>query len=69
MLALIACGFAISSALRPRGEEDSGRVEALLATALPRRDWLLGHVAVTVLGALAVLGAVRPGPRASGTRW
>ena len=44
MLALIARGFAISSALRPRGEEDAGRVEALLATALPRRAWLAGHV-------------------------
>ena len=28
MLVLIATGFAISSALRPRGEEDGGRVEA-----------------------------------------
>jgi ABC-2 type transport system permease protein len=56
MLALIACGFAISSALRPRGEEDAGRVESLLTTALRRRDWLLGHVGVTVLGTLAVLG-------------
>jgi ABC-2 type transport system permease protein len=55
LLALIACGFAISSALRPRGEEDAGRVESLLATALRRRDWLLGHVAVTVFGVVAVL--------------
>jgi ABC-2 type transport system permease protein len=56
MLALIACGFAISSALRPRGEEDGGRVESLLATALPRQRWLLGHVGVTVLGTVLVLG-------------
>jgi ABC-2 type transport system permease protein len=55
MLALIGCGFAISSALRPRGEEEAGRVETLLATALRRRDWLLGHVAVTVLGTVVVL--------------
>jgi ABC-2 type transport system permease protein len=54
-LALIASGFAISSALRPRGEEDAGRVESLLATAVHRRDWLLGHVAVTVLGVVVVL--------------
>jgi ABC-2 type transport system permease protein len=60
MLALLGCGFAISSALRPRNEEDDGRVEALLATALSRRRWLLGHTAVTVLGTVAVLlgGAV-----------
>ena len=55
MLALIATGFAISSALRPRGEEDGGRVESLLATAIPRRTWLLGHVAVTVLGVVLVV--------------
>ncbi|MGI8522277.1 MAG: ABC transporter permease [Nocardioides sp.] len=58
MLALIASGFAISSAGRPRAEEDSGRVEPLLATALPRRTWLLSQVTVTVAGTcLVVLGA------------
>jgi len=55
MLALIACGFAISSALRPRGEEDDGRVEALLATAMPRRTWLLGHIATTAIGVVLVV--------------
>jgi ABC-2 type transport system permease protein len=55
MLALISCGFAISSALRPRTEEDDGRVEGLLATALPRRRWLLGHTLVTVGGTVTVL--------------
>ena len=55
MIALIAAGFAISSALRPLGEEDAGRVETMLATALPRRTWLLGHVSVTVLGTALVL--------------
>lgn len=55
MLALLAAGFSISSALRPHGEEQAGRVESLLATALPRSRWLGGHVAVTVLGTLAIL--------------
>jgi ABC-2 type transport system permease protein len=55
MLALLGAGFSISSALRPHGEEDAGRVESLLATALPRSSWLLGHVVVTVLGTLVVL--------------
>ena len=63
MLALIACGFAISSALRPRGEEEAGRVESLLATALRRRDWLLGHVAVTVLRRRGGARGGGPGPR------
>jgi ABC-2 type transport system permease protein len=57
MLALLAAGFSISSALRPKGEEDGGRVEWLLATALPRSAWLAGHVAVTVVGTVVVLGA------------
>jgi ABC-2 type transport system permease protein len=55
MLAIITAAFAISSALRPRAEEDRGFVEPLLATALPRRQWLLGHVAATVAGTLVVL--------------
>lgn len=57
MLALLACGFAISSALRPRGEEDGGRIEALMATALGRREWLFGHGVVTMVGSLVVVTA------------
>jgi ABC-2 type transport system permease protein len=55
MLAMIGAGFAISSALRPHGEEDAGRIESLLATGLRRRDWLLGHVAVTLAGTALML--------------
>lgn len=55
MLALIASGFTISSALRPRGEEEGDRVEALLATALPRRQWLFSQLIVTALGAAGIL--------------
>jgi ABC-2 type transport system permease protein len=55
LLALIASGHAISSALRPRGEEESGHLEVLLASALPRHRWLLGHVAMTVAGVVVVL--------------
>lgn len=54
-VALIGAAFTISSALRPRGEEDDHRVEAVLATALPRRSWLLGHLTVTLLGSLVLL--------------
>lgn len=57
MLALIASSFAISSALRLRGEEVSGRVEALLATALPRWRWAASHALVTLLGSLLVIAA------------
>jgi ABC-2 type transport system permease protein len=55
MLVLIASGFTVSSALRPHSEEDAGRVEALLATGLPRTRWFLGHAVVTVVGSLVVL--------------
>ncbi len=61
MLALIGSSFAIASALRLRSEETSGRVEALLATALPRRVWALSHVAVTVFGSVAVVAAAGVG--------
>ena len=55
ILALIAAGFAVSSALRLRTEEASGRLEPLLATALSRRHWLLGSLVVTVAGTLVLL--------------
>jgi ABC-2 type transport system permease protein len=55
MLALIAGGFAISSALRPRGEENENRVESLLSTALPRWRWLVGHLTITLGGTVLVV--------------
>ena len=58
-LALLTSGFAISSVLRPRAEEEAGHAEVLLATARSRTAWLVGHV----LGHRA-----RQRPRA-GRRW
>jgi ABC-2 type transport system permease protein len=55
MIALVGAGFTVSSALRPRTEEDEGRVEALLVTGLTRRRWLTAQIAVTVAGTVAVL--------------
>lgn len=55
MMALIACGYAVSASLRPRAEEDAGRIEALLATSMPRSRWLFGHVIVAVGGSLVVV--------------
>ena len=57
MLALMCCGYAISTAMRPRHEEASGLVEVLLATGLSRSRWLGAHVVFTVLGTLAVVSA------------
>lgn len=56
VVALVGAGFTVSSALRPRAEEDDGRVEALLATGLSRRRWLLAQVVTTVIGTVLVLG-------------
>jgi ABC-2 type transport system permease protein len=61
MLVLIGSGFTVSSALRPRAEEDAGRVEALLATGLPRRRWFVSNIAVTAAGTVLVLLAVSLG--------
>ena len=57
LLALAASGFAISSAVRPRAEEESGHVELLLSTAVSRGRWLGAHAAVTVAGSALVLAA------------
>lgn len=55
ILALLASGFAVSSTLRLRSEEVAGRLEPLLATGLSRTRWLLGSLAVTVVGTLLLL--------------
>ncbi len=57
LLGLIASAFTVSSALRPRAEEDEGRLEPLVATTLSRRAWLSGHLVVTLLGTVAVVAA------------
>ena len=55
MLALMSCGYAISTALRPRHDEASGIVEVLLATGLSRRRWLLTQSVFTVCGTTVVV--------------
>ncbi len=57
VLALIAAGFTISSALRLRGEETAGRAEPLLATGLSRLRWTLGSLLVTLMGSVTAIGA------------
>jgi ABC-2 type transport system permease protein len=61
LVALIGGAFTVSSALRPRSEEDDRRVEALLATGLPRRHWLLGHLTVTTLVTVILLALTGAG--------
>jgi ABC-2 type transport system permease protein len=61
MLALIAAGFAVQAALRPRGEETAGRAEPLLATGLSRGRWTASHLAIALGGSVLVLGACGAG--------
>ncbi len=56
-MALIGSGLALSVILRMRSEEASGRLEPLLATAIGRRSWAGGSVAVAVAGTVLVLAA------------
>jgi ABC-2 type transport system permease protein len=57
MLALISTGFAISSSLRPRGEELEGRLEPLLSTGVSRWKWATSHVAMSLGGTTIVVAA------------
>lgn len=55
MLALVAAGFSVAAALRPRSEETSGHAEQILATATSRRSWLVSHLTVAVAGTAVVI--------------
>ncbi len=55
MIGMITSAFTVSSVLRSRAEELDGRLEPLLATALPRPRWWLGNVLITVAGTALVL--------------
>ena len=57
ILALIAAGYAVAATLRLRAEESSGRAEPLLATAVSRTRWALGHAAVALGGTATLLFA------------
>lgn len=57
MLALMSCGYAVSSALRSRHDEASGLAEIMLATGLSRRRWVGAQVALTVAGSAIVVAA------------
>ena len=53
-MAVISTGFAVTSVLRLRAEEESGRSEAVLATGVRRSSWVRATVLVAVLGALVL---------------
>jgi ABC-2 type transport system permease protein len=56
-LALITSAYGVIAALRARGEETSGRAEAVLATDTSRAGWLGSHLIVAAGGTALVLVA------------
>ncbi len=61
LLAIAASGYVVQALLRVRTEELQGRVEAVLATAVSRRRWLLVHLLVASAGLATVLGLLGGG--------
>ena len=55
--ALLAAAYGVTSALRARAEETSGRAEPVLATATSRLRWLAGHLSVALAGSALTLVA------------
>jgi polyether ionophore transport system permease protein len=54
-MAVVCTGFAVSSVLRLRSEEESGRAEAILATGVSRTAWVAATGAVAGLGSLGLV--------------
>ncbi len=54
IMALFATGFTVSSVLRLRSEEVAGRVDPVLAAPIGRRRWAWSHLAVALVGTVAV---------------
>lgn len=59
--ALLAAAYGVTSALRARAEETSGRAEPILATPTSRRRWLASHLTVALAGSALVLVAAGAG--------
>ena len=55
VMALVATGFAIQSALRLRSEEAAMRAESVLATPISRWSWATSHLSVALAGSVVLL--------------
>ena len=53
-MAVVSTGFAVTSVLRLRSEEEAGRAELVLSTSVRRTSWVGATVAVAGLGVLAL---------------
>jgi ABC-2 type transport system permease protein len=54
IMTLFATGFTVSSVLRLRSEEVSGRVDPVLATPVGRRRWAWSHLLVALAGTVVL---------------
>lgn len=55
LIGAMITGFPVQAVLRANGEETSGRLEHVLATAVGRSRWMAGHILTAVLGTLLLL--------------
>ena len=60
-LGVIGAIFGVASVLRLRSEEETGRLEAVLATRVTRARWLAGSLAISVVGVVLVAAAMGVG--------
>jgi len=58
LMALLASGFAVQSALRIRGEETALRADLVLATPVSRVRFAAGHLAPAIVGSVLLLALV-----------
>lgn len=56
--AIAALGYAVQALTKLRTEETSGRMEAVLATAVHRVQWLFSHAIIVLVGVAMLLFAV-----------
>lgn len=55
LIGVLAAGYTVQALLRLRSEEAAGRLEPILALAVPRSRWMLAHAVIAATGTAAVL--------------
>lgn len=55
LFGIIAAAYGVSAALRLRSEEEDGRAETVLTTAIGRTTWLAGHGSTALVGSVLLL--------------
>jgi ABC-2 type transport system permease protein len=66
IVAIIASVYVVLAALRARAEENAGRAEPVLATAVSRIRWLASHLVVVMIGSAVMMLAAGLGFGVSG---